>query len=116
VAFTYDLTTTRGKVRLALADTVEAEAVFTDAEIDYLISEGGAVDGAALAGLRILLVDRARRERRFAAQGLTLDTKGQVAAIRAAISELGGIPTATTIQPSALPSDEGYTEIYTPPQ
>lgn len=112
MAFTYDLTTNRGKVRLALADTVEAEAIFTDAEIDHFISEGGTVNGAAIEGLRVLLVDRARRERRFAAQGLTLDTKGQTAAIREAIAELGGLPLATVIQPSALPSDEGYTEIY----
>jgi hypothetical protein len=114
MAFTYDLTTTRGQVRLALADTVEAEAVFTDAEVDHFIDLGGTVAASAIEGLRVLLVDAARRHRRFVAQGLTLDTKGQTDAIRAAILELGGLPTAEVLQPSALPSDEGWVEIYTP--
>lgn len=38
MAFTYDLTTSRGKVRLHIPDRVEADAMFTDEEIDAFLS------------------------------------------------------------------------------
>ena len=41
MAFTYDTTTSRGKVRLLCFDRVEASAVFGDAEIDAFLSLGG---------------------------------------------------------------------------
>lgn len=40
MAFTYDVSTNRGKVRLLCFDRVEADAVFTDAEIDAFLSLG----------------------------------------------------------------------------
>lgn len=55
MAFTYDLTTDRGKVRLSIGDTVENAGPrpdkrnFTDAEIDYLISTETAGNTAAAA-------------------------------------------------------------------
>jgi hypothetical protein len=51
MAFTYDPTTARGKVRLLIQDTVSASAVFTDADIDAFLelAGGNAYAGAALA-------------------------------------------------------------------
>lgn len=41
MAFTYDVTTSRGRVRLLCFDRVEASAVYTDAEIDAFLSLAG---------------------------------------------------------------------------
>ncbi len=55
MAFTYDLTTDRGKVRFGLGDTIANSGPrpdkrnFTDAEIDYLISTETAGNTAAIA-------------------------------------------------------------------
>jgi len=38
MSFTYDVTTSRGKVRLNIGDIVSASAIFSDAEIDAFIS------------------------------------------------------------------------------
>lgn len=61
MAFTYDLTTNRGKVRLNLGDTVENSGPrpdkrnFSDAEIDHFISTETAGNTAATAfGFEIL--------------------------------------------------------------
>lgn len=61
MAFTYDLTTNRGKVRFNLGDTVENQGPrpdkrnFTDAEIDYLIDTETDGNTAATAyGFEIL--------------------------------------------------------------
>jgi hypothetical protein len=48
MAFTYDVATDRGKVRLLVSDVDAATAVFTDDEIDgFLALEGGSVKLAA---------------------------------------------------------------------
>jgi hypothetical protein len=48
MAFTYDVTTDRGRVRLLLNDVDRDTAVFTDGEIDaFLALEGGTVKLAA---------------------------------------------------------------------
>lgn len=52
MAFTYVLTTDTGKVRRDIGDTVEADAQFTDEEIDSFVTEGGSVKAAA--GLALL--------------------------------------------------------------
>lgn len=41
MAFTYDVATNRGKVRLNIGDTVEASAIFIDDEIDAFLSLAG---------------------------------------------------------------------------
>jgi hypothetical protein len=53
MAFTYDLATDRGKVRLKIRDTDEADAtrqLFNDEEIDFFLTEGGADLNLAAAG------------------------------------------------------------------
>lgn len=61
MAFTYDPTTSRGRVRLLVRDTVEADAIFTDAEVDALLSLSGSdVWLAAASAYRALAGDAAR--------------------------------------------------------
>ncbi len=96
MAFTYDLSTTVGKIRLTLADTDASAYSFEDAELTHFYAEEGTVVLASIAALKVLLVDRARRVRRFSVTGLSLDDTAQVQAIQAAISMLGGdLPTAS---------------------
>lgn len=109
MAFTYDITTDRGQVRLQLSDTNASAYVFEDDEIDYFLSKGGSVDGGTAEGLRVLLVDAARRAKYFQIQGITQDTRGQVDAIRASLDVYGGsMPTLTVGLPALLPMDDGY--------
>jgi len=108
MAFTYDLTTNRGKVRLRLSDTNALGYVFEDNEIDYFLTVGSTVVGAVVEGLKVLLVDRARRSKFFTLQGVTLDDRGAVQSIQAAISEYGGLPTVSVTFPAVLPMDLGY--------
>lgn len=61
MAFTYDLTTDRGKTRIWLGDTVEDKGPrprktnYSDAEIDYLLSsQSGSVNKAIAAGFDLL--------------------------------------------------------------
>jgi hypothetical protein len=110
VAFTYDLTTDRGKTRLKLADTDAETYVFEDAEVDYFLSVGGTVNKAAIEGLRVLIVDAARRQKFFVLKGLSFDNRGQVAALKESISQLGGMPTVTINMPALLPMDVGFDE------
>ena|SRR5690554_2335972 len=50
MAFTYDTSTDRGKVRLIITDTDEDNAIFQDAEIDaFLEMQGGVLLAAAQA-------------------------------------------------------------------
>jgi len=45
MAFTYDLSTDRGKVRLLIQDSNETYAFYQDAEIDCFITMAGDLDG-----------------------------------------------------------------------
>jgi hypothetical protein len=112
MAFTYDPETDRGTVRLFLADTVEEQASFSDAEIDrFLAYTAGTCEAAAVMGLKVLLADRARRAKRFSLQGLSLDDTAQIAALTEAIRLLGGDqPTFSVVMPAPLEMDAGFTE------
>lgn len=112
MAFTYDISTNRGRVRLNLSDTSATGYVFEDDEIDALLTEAGTVDGATVGLLRVLLVNRARRVKSFSMQGLSLNDTAQIAAIKEAIGQFGGdVATVQAVMPSLLPSDAGWTEI-----
>lgn len=55
MAFTYDLSTNRGKLRLRIGDTDSANQIFTDAEIDeFLSTEGDNLNLAAAFGLETM--------------------------------------------------------------
>lgn len=65
MAFTYDLTTLVGKVRFEIGDTVEDEALFTDEEITYKLTEHGEVVLATAAALCDVLAVRFARDYDF---------------------------------------------------
>lgn len=60
MAFTYDLTTSRGKVRFKIGDTVKDSGPrpngsnYSDEEIDYFLTEAGTVDAAAALAFETL--------------------------------------------------------------
>jgi len=110
VAFSYDISTNRGKVRLQLGDTTSTAYVFEDDEIDYFLTKGSTVDGATVEGLRVLLASKAHRVKRATVHGLTIDDTAQIAALQASIAELGGMPSLSITFPANIPSDRGYTE------
>lgn len=64
MAFTYDPTTNRGKVRLRIGDTNTSDAtlqIFTDAEIDaFLTMKSSNVAAAAASACRAIAADSAR--------------------------------------------------------
>lgn len=111
MAFTYDVSTDRGRVRLKLSDTNSAAYGFEDAEIDALLSEGGTVLAATILGLRVLLVDAARRAKSVTTAGTSYSDAGRVAGLQATLKMYGGdLPTATVVTLGAQPYDSGYVE------
>lgn len=112
MAFTYDLTTSRGQLRLTTADTNSAAYAFEDAEIDYWLTTAGTVTGAAVLAMRTLLADRARRVKAFAVGGQSYSDAAQVAGIVAWLRVHGGdLPAASVILPAELPMDASYDEV-----
>lgn len=64
MSFTYTYqpsTVNRDAVRLALGDTDSSDPLLYDGEIDYCLSQGGAVAAAAVAGCELILRKLARR-------------------------------------------------------
>lgn len=106
------LSSDRDRVRFNLADTSSSAYVFEDEELDALLTAEGSVDGATAAALRSLLANAARRAKYFAMQGLTLDTKGQVQSLQAALSayEVDSGPSVAVVMGANLPQDRGFTE------
>ena len=100
MAFTYDPTTNRGKVRLGLVDTHRSSSIFTDVEIDEFLADGGSVDGGINQGLRVLMAHASIRG----------DQK-RVNAIRDTLRLRGGeMPEAQVTYPDKLPMDTGFDE------
>jgi len=111
MAFTYDLTTDRGAVRLRLSDTDASAYVFEDTEIDYFLTAGGSVKAAVIEGIKVLMADRARRVKRATVMGLTIDDTAQMAGLRDLLKALGGdLPQVFVTMPALLPMDVGYDE------
>lgn len=98
MAYTYDLTTDIGKVRRDIGDTVEADAHFTDAELQSFLDEGGSVKSGS--GLALLSWSAAlAREDESVKAGSWSGDRGDVSAKMAALADkylkLGGYtPTA----------------------
>lgn len=108
MAFSYVLSTTVGQIRLALADTDADLYAFEDEELSHFYDQGGTVNEAAVAALKVLLIDKARRARRFSVQGASIDDTSQVKALQTAITMLGGdLPTANA-RFDSHPSDRSY--------
>jgi hypothetical protein len=68
MAFTYNLTTTRGQVRLRIGDTNSSDPLLTDAEIDYSITQRTGVLQSAIECVRVILAKIARDIDRSGAQ------------------------------------------------
>jgi len=116
VSFTYTntLLTDIDNVRFNLADTNSAAYCFEDEEITAKVTSGGTVIDATIFLIRVLILDKARRMKKFAVEGLSLDDTAQVAALKDMLSFYGGgLPTFSTIDPARLPMDAGFTEIST---
>jgi hypothetical protein len=99
MAFTYDISTDRGKIRMGLADTSAAHPIFTDTEIDTFLSEGGSVAEGINYGLRIMKSVAALR--------------GEVERVRAideVLASRTALPTVTVNMPALLPMDAGWTQ------
>lgn len=80
MAFTFDPTTSRGRVRLLIADTDDVTAanqVFTDAEIDaFLALEDGEVYAAAASAAESMAANASRSAIRYKAEKiLEIDQK-----------------------------------------
>lgn len=110
MAFTYDPTTDRGRVRMRLSDTRPARAAFTDAEIDALISDEGGWRAAVAEGARILLMDRAKFARIFSNEEGSVDETAGTAALQALIDQFAakapsGMPTVIVTSLGSHPSD-----------
>jgi len=80
MAFSFDPASDRGKVRLLVSDTdlaVTANQIFSDAEIDALLSlESGDVYMAAAAAAESISASAARSNIAWSAAGQSMDKKG----------------------------------------
>ena len=108
MAFTYDPTTDRGKVRRNIGDKDTATAanqMFTDAEIDsFLSSSGSDVKLATAEALRAMAADpalRAIRYRTLGSDGIEIDKREMAAQLREAAQEW-----ETSAREQAGPSEE----------
>lgn len=116
MAYTYDVTTDRGRVRLRLGDATQATGattgyVFEDAEVDEFLSAGTTVNGAVIEGAKVLLANAALRTKYFSLKGLSLDDRHQVETIAKLLAVYGGdLPTVAIDMPALLPMDEGFDE------
>lgn len=89
MAFTYDINTPRGQVRLLIGDTTEEGAVFADDEIDFFLElESNVVDLAAARALEAIAADKARTAIMLKTLNWTKDTRALPAALIAAAKEL----------------------------
>ena len=111
MAFTYDIGTDIGKVRIQLGDVDASAYIFEDNEIQYCLDKGKTIDGATIQGLMMLLGSKSHRVKRAAVHGLTMDDSAQIDAIKATIRAYGGgMPSLKSAMPALIPSDRGYTE------
>ncbi len=107
VAFTYDLTTNRGKVRFLVPDNVLTAYYLEDAEIDYFLTQKGqSVQAAAVAACK-WLARKFSTQATFTADGLSIQHGQRAAQFAARAKELeaellGGMAAVT------LDRQDGY--------
>jgi hypothetical protein len=92
VAFTYDVTTDRGKVRLLVDDrdtVTAANQFFNDAEIDaFLALQSGGILRAAAMALESMAASEVMVQKRITILDLSTDGPGEAAALRALADSL----------------------------
>lgn len=117
MAFTYDVTTARGKVRLTIADTSATAYAFEDAEIDYFLTEADdEIAGASYLAVLSLLSSKARRVKAATVGDTSYDDRAQVEALQALADRLAdtsgqAMRTVTSMGPETLPMDTAYVEV-----
>jgi hypothetical protein len=117
VAFTYNIGTDRGKVRFYLSDTNEAQAMFTDAEVDNALTLGGSVSPAVCVLARARIGYLSRRPDESLPDGRSVSRAGQIEALRELLAQHGGTtPALTPTLPQAVSSWGGYvgSDLYQP--
>ena len=83
MAFTYDPTTDRGKVRMLITDVESTDPCFDDDEIDaYLTLNGGSVYKAAAFALMTIAANEALVSKRIKLLDLTTDGPAVAEALR----------------------------------
>ena len=82
MAFTYDVSTNAGKVRLMIADTVEAYQQFSDDEIAAFLSMESRPRRAAAMALEAIAVNEALIQKRIVALHLETDGPALAAELR----------------------------------
>lgn len=81
MAFTYDVTTDRGKVRMLITDRDSSNSIFQDDEIDAFLSlEGNSVRLAAATALDAIATDQALVLKKIVMLGGDLETDGPAVA------------------------------------
>lgn len=81
MAFTYDVATDRGRVRMLITDRDENNPIFQDAEIDaYLEMEGSSVKLAAASALSSIATDQVLLLKKIKLLGGDLETDGPAVA------------------------------------
>lgn len=105
MAFTYDISTTRGQVRFAAGDTNEGAAIWSDAEVDWAITQGSTVGGSVVVLARQRIAQLGRMPDESLEDGRSVSRAGQLAAMQALIQQYGG---AGGVLPTAQVSFGGY--------
>lgn len=82
MAFTYDLATDRGKVRLLCTDTESSAALFTDDEIDAFLTLDSNVKRAAATVLERIAVSEVLIQKRIKLLDLQTDGPAEAEALR----------------------------------
>lgn len=110
MVFTYDPTTVLGKTRLYAQDTVTANAIFTDEELNaFLTINGNNVFLAAADALDIIAANQAYVLKVISNNGLSTNGPAVAASLREtaktwrekALSNIGTSDTGVTIVPNA---------------
>jgi hypothetical protein len=111
MTYTYELTTDRGKVRLAINDTDTTAGKLTDAEIDYALTLKTTVGAAAVQCIDWLLAKVA--DPNFTADWLTVDNASafkSLSSLRLLLCQSFGVPSLTTSSVFVYRADSRQTE------
>lgn len=89
MAFTYDPSTSAGRVRLLIADTSSSGRIFEDSEITaFLAMNGDSVNSAAAQALESIAANRSLLARRIKVLDIEVDFKSAAVELRALAKQL----------------------------
>lgn len=88
MTFTFDLTsvTNRERVRYHIRDTVEASALFSDEEINFVLDEESSVQNAVISLLRAKIGELANEDN-FRADWLQVDSSARLAGLKELLTQ-----------------------------